>query len=298
VIATTTTSQGSGSAGTLLLSMYISLNSSRSRKGAAPPRSRNARASQDPPPSTPESDANEEHVVLLKDITALCQQLMAVSDEATPDVQTLESVKFSLNAAIALANRTRAFPEKENFNPNQKTWAEMAERMGAWKAPRRKPGPVGGNTTERCIGATKGKRRKYSDPYAAGERSGKRAKPDVVSATANDRACTTVPARPCATVLAPARATPSAAAAGSAEGSFTRANQSTAVPLGYPPSSVVPGLAFSRFPATLQGHAFAPLSAAVPVFAYAGTSAQAFSRAQITPGNVLAHAHFTPGLST
>jgi len=103
---------------------------------------------------------------------------------------------------------------------------------------------------------------------------------------------------PCAAALAPARATPSAAAAGSAEGSFTCANQSTVVPLGYPPSSVVLGLAFSRFPAALQGHVFAPLSAAVPVFAYAGTSAQAFSWAQITPGNVLVHAHFTPGLST
>ena len=103
---------------------------------------------------------------------------------------------------------------------------------------------------------------------------------------------------PCAAVLAPACATPSAAAAGSAEGSFTRMNQSMAVPLGYPPSSVVPGLAFLCFPAALQGHAFAPLSAAVPVFAYAGTSAQAFSRAQITPRNVLTHTHFTLGLST
>jgi len=103
---------------------------------------------QDPPPSAPGSDANEEHVVLLKDITTLCQQLMAVSDEATPNVQTLESVKFSLNAAIALANGTQAFPEKENFNPNQKTWAETAKHMGAQKAPRRKPGPVGGNTME------------------------------------------------------------------------------------------------------------------------------------------------------
>jgi len=71
-----------------------------------------------------------------------------------------------------------------------------------------------------------------------------------------------------------------------------------AVPLGYPPSSVVPGLVFLCFPTALQGPAFVPLSAAVPVFAYAGTSAQAFSQAQITPGNVLAHAHFTPGLST
>jgi len=253
---------------------------------------------QDQPQITPESDVDK-RVVLLRDLNALCQQLMTVNDDAAPDVEALESVKFSLNAAIRLANGARALPEKDDFNPNQKTWAETAKHMGVQKVPRRKPGLVGGNTTERCIGATKGKRRKYSDPYAAGERSGKRAKPDVVSAAAaaNDRARATVPAPPlpCAAALAPARTTPSAAVAGSAEGSFTRANRSTAVPLAYPPSSVVPGLASSPFPAALQGHAFAPLSATVPRFAYAGMSARALFRAEITPGNVHAHAHFTPG---
>jgi len=72
-------------------------------------------------------------------------------------------------------------------------------------------------------------------------------------------------------------------------------NQSMAVPLASLPSSIVPGLMFSRFPAALQGHVFAPLSATVPQFAYAGTSAQAFFWAEITPGNVHVHAHFTLG---
>ena len=103
---------------------------------------------------------------------------------------------------------------------------------------------------------------------------------------------------PCAAALAPARATPSAAAASSAEGSFTHVNRSTAVPLAYPPSSIVPGLAFSPFPAALQGHTFTPLSATIPQFAYAGTSAQALFWAEITPGNAHAHVHFTPGPST
>ena len=256
---------------------------------------------QDLPQIAPESDVDK-RVVLLKDINTLCQQLMTVSDDVAPDVKALESVKFSLNAVIRLANGPQALPEKDDFNPNQKTWAETAKCMGVQRAPRWKPGLVGGNTTERCIGASKGKRCKYSDPYAAGERSGKRAKPDAVSAAAaaNDRARVTVPAPPlrCAAVLAPARATPSAAAASSAEGSFTCANRSMAVPLASPPSSVVPGLAFSRFPTALQGHTFAPLSAAVPQFAYAGTSAQAFFRAEITPGNAHAHTHFTLGPST
>jgi len=151
---------------------------------------------QDLPQSTPKPNADEERVVLLKDINVLCQQLTALSDDATPDLEALKTVKHSLKAVITLENGSRALPEKDNFNPNQKTWAEMAERMGAQKAPRRKPGPSGGNITEQCIGAVKDKRRKYSDLYAMGERSGKHAKPDVVSTAANDHARTTVPLPP------------------------------------------------------------------------------------------------------
>jgi len=256
----------------------------------------------DRPQSAPESDADEECAILLKDINTLYQQLTGVSDDATPDLNALKSVKHSLNAAITLANGSRALPKKDDFNANQKTWAETAKHMGVQKAPKRKPGPVGGNTTERCIGPVKGKRRcKYSDPYATGERSGKRAKPDAVSATANEYAHTrTVPAPPppCATALAPACATPSAAAAGSAEGSFTCANRSTAVVFAYLPSSIVLGLALSPFPATLQGHAFVPPSSAVPESAYVGGSAQTFFRGEITPRNAVAHLYFSLGHST
>ena len=250
------------------------------------------------PQSAPGFDADEERVILLKEINALCQQLTAVSDDRTPDLDDLKSVKYSLSTAIASANGSRALPEKDDFNPNKKTWAETAECMGARKAPKRKPSPASGNTTEKCIGPVRGKRRKYNDPYAAGERSDKHAKPDAVSAAANEHARTTVPAPPCAAVLSPAHATPSAAAAGSAEGPFTHMNRSTAVPLAYPPSSVAPGLALPPFPAALRGHAFAPPSAAVPGFTYAGTSAPTFFRAEITPGNALAHPHFSLGHST
>ena len=176
------------------------------------------------PQSAPGSDTDEKRAILLKEINALCQQLTAVSDDGTPDLDDLKSVKYSLSTAIALANRSRALPEKDDFNPNKKTWAETAECMGAQKAPKRKPGLASGNTMEKCIGTVKGKHHKYSDPYAADERSGKRAKPNAVSATANERARATVPAPPCTAALSPACATPSTAAAGSAEGSFTCVN--------------------------------------------------------------------------
>jgi len=250
------------------------------------------------PQSAPGSDTDKEHAILLKEINVLCQQLTTVSNDRTPDLDDLKLVKYSLSTAIALANRSRALPEKDDFNPNKKTWAETAECMGARKAPKRKPGLASGNTTEKCIGAVKGKCCKYSDPYATGERSGKHAKPDAVSAAANECARATVPAPPCATALSPACATPSAAAASSAEGSFTCANRSTVVPLAYPPSSIAPGLALLPFPTALQGHMFAPPSAAIPGFAYAGTSAPTFFRAEITPRNAFAHLHFSPGHST
>jgi len=225
------------------------------------------------PQPAPRSD-QESVDILLKDINALSQQLnaLSVSDDATPDLQALKSVKFSLTAAIASANGSRALPEKDTFNPNQKTWAETAERMGVRKAPKRKHSPTGGHTnTERCIGAVKGRRAcKYSDPYAAGERSGKRAKPDAISAAANERARAAEPP-PGAAVLAPARAPPSAAASGSAARYFPRASRITADPFAYPPSSAAPGLAFSPLPAASPGIVFAPPSAAVTRSASSGT---------------------------
>ena len=58
----------------------------------------------EPSSSTPESDATEERVILLKDVNALYKQFIAVSDDATADLEALKSVKYSLNAVIASAN--------------------------------------------------------------------------------------------------------------------------------------------------------------------------------------------------
>ena len=262
------------------------------------------RWAQDPPQTALESDADEdeERAILLKDINKLYQQLIAVSDDTTrdrPDLQALRSVKHSLNTAIASATGCQPLPERDNFNPTEKIWPITLGTMGARKSPKRKPGPAIGNTTEQSIGAIKGKRRNDSDPnpYAAGERSGKRAKPDAVSAAANERARATVPAPPPQYVAlpAPARASPSAAAASSAEGYLIHANQSIAVPPAYPSSSVAPAPAFSPFPAALPGRVFAPPSTAIPRFAYTGIDAQRYFRAEILPGNALARTHFPPG---
>ena len=96
-------------------------------------------------------------------------------------------------------------------------------------------------------------------------------------------------------MLAPTCTTPFAAVAGSAEGSFTHVNQSTAVAFVYLPSSVVLGLMLLPFPAALQGHTFAPPSSAIPELVYVGGSAQTFFQAEITPRNAVTHLYFTLG---
>ena len=78
---------------------------------------------------------------------------------------------------------------------------ETAERMGVKWAPKRKWQrlPEERGLTEQSIGVAKGKRRRvHEDPYAGGERSGKRTKPNALFATANalarTSASTAVPA--------------------------------------------------------------------------------------------------------
>jgi len=207
--------------------------------------------------------------ILLKDINALCQQLSTLSDRSTPDLKALKHIKYSLKGVIASANGSQPLPKKDIFNPNQKTWAEMAQRMGARKPPKRKHSPANENNAERCIGAAKGKCAcKYTDLYAGGERLGKHAKPDAVSATANERAHAAMPAVPmyapphACPVLAPAHASPSAAVAGSAACYSTHGNPSAVVPFAFLPPSTVPGLTFTPLSATLPGHVFASPSAA------------------------------------
>ena len=102
--------------------------------------------------------------------------------------------------------------------------------------------------------------------------------------------------RICSAVLAPTRASPSAAVTGSAVRSFTHANPSAVVPVAHPPSSAFLGLAFLRLsPASLR-RAFAPSSVASLGFVYVRTSPADTFRAEIMPGNALARLHLPPGL--
>jgi hypothetical protein len=109
-------------------------------------------------------------------------------------LEAIRSAKYSLTAAVASAEGTSALPDKENLVPNQKSgWGETATHMGVKHAPKRKCLPEECRLTERAIGVPNRKRHRNSDPYVGGERSGKRAKPDALSAEANRHACACVP---------------------------------------------------------------------------------------------------------
>jgi hypothetical protein len=97
-------------------------------------------------------------------------------------VEAFRAAKYSLTSAIASFNGKAALPEKDVIAPNQKSWSEMAERMGAKKVPKRCCLLEERRLMERSIGIVKGKRKHlHNDPYARGEHSGKRAKLDALS---------------------------------------------------------------------------------------------------------------------
>jgi hypothetical protein len=129
--------------------------------------------------------------LLSQEIFSLSQRLTSESAPNPAVLEAFRSAKYSLTAAIASVEGNSALPEKDVLAPNQRSWPETAKRMGAKKVPRPRCLPNERGLTERSIGVVKGKRKRlHNDPYAGGERSGKRAKSDALSQAANARART------------------------------------------------------------------------------------------------------------
>jgi hypothetical protein len=201
---------------------------------------------------------------LTQDISNLSHRLNSEQiDQSSMSPAVLEAVrlaKYSLAAAIASTQGTSAIPDKEVIAPNQKSWTETAERMGVKRAPKHKRLPEERGLTERSIGATKGKRISvYSDPYAGGERSGKRAKPDALSAVAN--ACARTSVHPSAGV--PASSFPASQPLPATAPAFTFAPASQPLPTMAPMFALAP--ASQMIPAMMNAHSHmhAPLSSFV-----------------------------------
>jgi hypothetical protein len=123
-------------------------------------------------------------------INRLTHDILEMAPE-DPNPETIKSVKLAgsqLNAVLISltgGNESR-LPEKEQIAPNQLSWPPTAACMGVKRGEKRR-GKVDSALTAEHIGVPK-RKRPNDDPYGAGEDSGKRAKPDAVSAAANARA--------------------------------------------------------------------------------------------------------------
>src|SRR6266702_3656854 len=135
-------------------------------------------------------------------VASILENVINVSKEFLSDgvpkspgtVRSLHSVEEHLTAVVRNSHSSESpLPDKEAIPPNQHTWTETAQRMGAqrWKRPRptttSSPEPT---ATER-IGDLNRKqpRVRITDPYSGRVNSGRRAAPDAQSAAQNTGAC-------------------------------------------------------------------------------------------------------------
>jgi len=145
------------------------------------------------PDKEPKAAAKNTFHSLVQDVNMLSHRLISEEQELPlAVVKAVQSAKVSLTAATAaIASTTGSsgstpLPPKQKITPNQHSWTETAKTMGVKKAPKRCKLPEEEGVMQKAIGAPKGKHhRVYTDPYAGGERPGKLAKADALSATAN-----------------------------------------------------------------------------------------------------------------
>ena len=196
---------------------------------------------------------------LTQDISMLSHTLAATqaaqfdestAAQSTAAIEAARSAKYSLSAAIAATQGNAPLPNPDVIARNHNSWTETAKQMGVTNKSSNRPRPAEeSGLTARCIGVVKGKRRRiHNDPYAGGERSGKRAKPDAPS-TAN-AAPPTVESTPGMTLPGPAIPVQAPAAV-------------------LPPTSV-PGIAPPGVAIPAQADAFAPPPTRAPGIAPPG----------------------------
>ena len=111
------------------------------------------------------------------------------------DLHIAKSITKSLNLMLSqidalmhsamVAGNGPPLSEKEKISPNQLLWPKTAAQMGVQHSKKHQGGKVDSVLTAKHIGESNCKRTADNDPYGAGEQSGKRAKPDARSATAN-----------------------------------------------------------------------------------------------------------------
>jgi hypothetical protein len=124
--------------------------------------------------------------------------------QSTAVIEAAHSAKYSLTAAIAATQGNNPLPNLGIIAQNHKSWTETAKQMGVTKKSSKRPHPAeDSRLTAWSIGVVKGKHHCiHNDPYAGGERSGKRARPDAPSPA--NAPPPTVKSTPGITLLGPA----------------------------------------------------------------------------------------------
>jgi hypothetical protein len=115
--------------------------------------------------------------------TQAAQSAESTVAQSTAVIKAARSAKYSLTAAIAATQGNNPLPNPDIIAWNHKSWMETTKQMGVTKKSSKHPHPAeDSRLTAQSIGVVKGKRRCiHNDPYAGGERSGKRARPDAPS---------------------------------------------------------------------------------------------------------------------
>ena len=141
-------------------------------------------ASLAPPSSSP----------ILKNLISVSQGLLSDGLPSSPG--TVWSLRLVESHLTAIAQHSRAaenspLPDRESLPPNQRTWTETAKRMGATKRKRARPTDTSPPVkAAEWIGPLNRKqtRKKITDPYSGGTRSGRDTAPDAQTAAQNAEA--------------------------------------------------------------------------------------------------------------
>ncbi|KAH9170359.1 hypothetical protein EDB89DRAFT_2072039 [Lactarius sanguifluus] len=138
--------------------------------------------------ASPPSNAS---AAILENLITVSREYLSDGPPSSPGtVRSLRLVESRLTAVIQNSRASQSpLPDREGLPPNQRTWTETAERMGAKRQKRSHPAnnsSPGAPAAER-IGKLNRKqpRVKNTNPYSGGLQSGKDAAPDARTAAQN-----------------------------------------------------------------------------------------------------------------
>ena len=130
---------------------------------------------------------------ILENVINVSRDFLSDGTPSSPGtVRSLHMVEAHLTAVVQCSRSSESpLPDKEDVPPNQHTWTETAQRMGAQRRKRPRPTTTTSSpepTATLRIGNLNRKQPRLTDPYSGGVNSGRNAAPDTQSVTKNAEA--------------------------------------------------------------------------------------------------------------